>query len=278
MPSQPLRAAERGTAANGIVALHLECAAVADDPRDGGLVHRLDGGTSGALAAARTRDAWKALRAAFADGKVAKTYLALVDVIPLFVVGLMGAGLILPHKLHGRLQGVVTLIGAIVLILTALVLLIVAIVEVILMVTLLFAFPFGTIAYLIIWGSFPRGDAVVILSLLMFLKLVFAAALVAAQQRFIQNKGLVLLVLTSLVANLIVAFLHGLVPGFLVSITDGIAAIVLAIIAIIWAIVLLIGAIPAIVKAVRSTASTVESTAANTAKAVGSTAARRLPA
>jgi len=205
-------------------------------------------------------------------------YLALVDVIPLFVVGLMGAGLILPHKLHGRLQGVVTLIGAIVLILTALVLLIVAIVEVILMVTLLFAFPFGTIAYLIIWGSFPRGDAVVILSLLMFLKLVFAAALVAAQQRFIQNKGLVLLVLTSLVANLIVAFLHGLVPGFLVSITDGIAAIVLAIIAIIWAIVLLIGAIPAIVKAVRSTASTVESTAANTAKAVGSTAARRLPA
>jgi 23S rRNA pseudouridine1911/1915/1917 synthase len=82
MPSQPLRAAERGTAANGIVALHMECAAVADDPRDGGLVHRLDGGTSGALAAARTRDAWKSLRAAFADGKVAKTYLALVDAPP----------------------------------------------------------------------------------------------------------------------------------------------------------------------------------------------------
>lgn len=82
MPSQPLRAAERGTAANGIVALHSECAAVADDPRDGGLVHRLDGGTSGVLAAARTRDAWLALRAAFGDGRVAKTYLALVDARP----------------------------------------------------------------------------------------------------------------------------------------------------------------------------------------------------
>jgi hypothetical protein len=195
-------------------------------------------------------------------------YLALVDVIPLFVVGLMGAGLILPQRLHGRLQGVITLIGAIVLILLALVLLVIAIVEVILMVTLLFAFPFGTIAYLIILGSFPRGDAAVILSLLMFLKLVFAGALVGAQQRFLQDKGLVLLVLTSLICNLVVAFLHGLVPGILVSITDGIAAIVLAIVAIIWAIVLLIGAIPAIVKAIRSSASTMGSVATKQAGAI----------
>lgn len=82
MPSQPLRAGELGTAANGIVALHPECALVADDPRDGGLVHRLDGGTSGALAAARTRAAWQSLRAAFATHQVGKTYLALVDAPP----------------------------------------------------------------------------------------------------------------------------------------------------------------------------------------------------
>ena len=187
------------------------------------------------------------------------SYLALVDVIPLFTVVLMGAGMLLPHKLHGRLQGMVTLIGAIILILTALVLLVIAIVELITMVTLLFAFPFGTIAYLIIWGFFPRGEATVVLSLLMFLKLVFAGCLVAAQQRFLQNKGLVLLVLTSLIGNLIVAFLHGLVPVILVSILDNVGAIVLAVVAIIWAIVLLIGSIPAIVKAIRVTAaSTVE--------------------
>lgn len=82
MPSQPLRAGELGTAANGIVHLYPECASVGDDPRDGGLVHRLDIGTSGALAAARSRAAWTALRAAFHEGRVEKEYLALVEGAP----------------------------------------------------------------------------------------------------------------------------------------------------------------------------------------------------
>jgi hypothetical protein len=180
------------------------------------------------------------------------SYLALVDGIALFTVVLMAAALVVPHRLHGRVQGIATIIFAIILILTALVLLVIAIVEVITMVALLFAFPFGTIAYLIIWGFFPRGGAAVMLSLLMFLKLVFAGALVIAQPRFIQNKGLVLLVVTSLVCNVVAAFLHGLVPRILVSITDDIAAIIFAVVAIVWAIVLLIGSIPSVVKAVRS--------------------------
>ncbi|HUQ04529.1 MAG TPA: RluA family pseudouridine synthase [Kofleriaceae bacterium] len=82
IPSQPLRPGELGTAANGIVALHPECATAAADPRDGGLLHRLDGGTSGALAAARSPGAWSAMRAAFASQQVGKTYLALVDAPP----------------------------------------------------------------------------------------------------------------------------------------------------------------------------------------------------
>ena len=82
MPSQPLRAGELGTAASGMVARFPECAAVADDPRDGGLVHRLDIGTSGVLIAARTRAAWDALRAHFGGGAVAKTYLALCEAPP----------------------------------------------------------------------------------------------------------------------------------------------------------------------------------------------------
>ena len=77
MPSQPLRAGELGSAANAIVARFPECRAIGDDPRDGGLVHRLDTGTSGALAAARTPATYRALRAAFGAGEVAKTYLAI---------------------------------------------------------------------------------------------------------------------------------------------------------------------------------------------------------
>jgi len=82
MPSQPLRAGERGTAAGGLAAIDPACAAASDDPRDGGLVHRLDAGTSGVLIAARSRAAWTALRARFAAGRVTKEYLALVEAAP----------------------------------------------------------------------------------------------------------------------------------------------------------------------------------------------------
>ncbi|MGH3491043.1 MAG: hypothetical protein ACRDP8_24405 [Actinopolymorphaceae bacterium] len=184
-------------------------------------------------------------------------YLALVDAILLYTIALMGAGLVVPDRLHGRLQGIVTLVGAIVLILVGLVMLVVAFVELMIMVALFLATPFGTIAYLALWGFFPRSDAAVLLSLVMLLKVVFALALVLAQQRFLQNKGLVLLILTSFLCTLIVAFLHGLVPIVVVSIVDTLAAVVIAVVAIIWALVLLIGSIPAIVKAVRVTASTV---------------------
>ncbi|WP_432826859.1 hypothetical protein [Dactylosporangium sp. CA-092794] len=179
-------------------------------------------------------------------------YLALVDAAALFTVALMAAGLVVPQRLHGRLQGVVTLIFAIVLLLAAIGLLALGITKLIGMVTLLLAFPFGTIAYLIGFGSFPRGTAAAVLALLMFLKFVFAGSLTIAQERFLQNKGLVLLTLTSLLCTLLVSFLHGVVPGVLASITDAVGGIVCAVAAIVWALVLLVGAIAAIVTAARA--------------------------
>jgi hypothetical protein len=179
-------------------------------------------------------------------------YLALVDGVALFTIALMGIGLLAPKRLHGRVQGVVTLVFAILLTIGAVVLAIRAIAQLTLMVSLLFAPPFGTIAYLILWGSFPRGEATVLLSLLMFLKLVFAGSLLLAQPRFLQNKGLVALVLTSLVCTIAAEFLHGLVPLVLVSILDDVAAIVFAVVGTVWGVVLLIGSIPAIALAIRS--------------------------
>jgi 23S rRNA pseudouridine1911/1915/1917 synthase len=82
VPSQPLRAGELGTMANAIAFRFPECVAIGDDPRDGGLVHRLDIGTSGVLIAARTLDAHRALRAAFGAGMVIKHYLAITDGLP----------------------------------------------------------------------------------------------------------------------------------------------------------------------------------------------------
>jgi 23S rRNA pseudouridine1911/1915/1917 synthase len=79
IPSQPLRAGELGTVANAIAFRFPECVAIGDDPRDGGLVHRLDIGTSGVLVVARTIEAYRALRDAFGAGRVSKHYLAITD-------------------------------------------------------------------------------------------------------------------------------------------------------------------------------------------------------
>ncbi len=177
-------------------------------------------------------------------------YLGLIDGILLFTVGLMAASLLLPDSFHGRVQGIVTLIFAILLLLASLGLVFLALGKLLLMVGLFLSVPFGTIAYFAAFASFPRGAAAGVLSGIMLLKIGFIVCLLLAQQRFLQNKGLVLLILTSLLGNLIVSLLHGFVPGFLVSITDALAAIILAILAIIWLIVLFIGAIPAIIKAI----------------------------
>ena len=78
MPSHPLQPGERGTVVNALVARHPECAEASADPREGGLVHRLDTLTSGVLLAARTAEAWRALREAFSGRQVDKRYLAVV--------------------------------------------------------------------------------------------------------------------------------------------------------------------------------------------------------
>lgn len=77
VPSHPLRPGETGTVANALVARIPECQAASEDPREGGLCHRLDVETSGVLVAARTRDAWRRVREAFDRRAVDKRYLAL---------------------------------------------------------------------------------------------------------------------------------------------------------------------------------------------------------
>jgi hypothetical protein len=73
---------------------------------------------------------------------------------------------------------------------------------------------------------------------------------VLSQQRFLQNKGLVLLILTSLVANLIIGFLHAIVPGILVSITDNVASLIVVVLGAIWAVVYLVGGVVSVIKVV----------------------------
>jgi 23S rRNA pseudouridine1911/1915/1917 synthase len=79
VPSQPLQPGEQGTVANALIAKYPEMSSVGDDPREAGLCHRLDVETSGVILAARTREAWLQMRAAFSEERaVEKKYLALV--------------------------------------------------------------------------------------------------------------------------------------------------------------------------------------------------------
>jgi len=176
--------------------------------------------------------------------------LALVDTILVLVLGTMAAALVVPARVHGKVQGVVGLVVSFLVILAAIVTAFRALGQLILMVALLLAFPFGTIAYLIIWGSFDRGGAAVALGLLLLVKIVLAVCLAIAHQSFVTDKGMIVMVAASLIAGLVVSFLHGLVPGFLVSITDAIAAIVVAIIGIIVAILALLGSLVSIVRVI----------------------------
>ncbi len=78
LPCHPIRPAERATVMNGVVACFPETASAGTKLNEGGLVHRLDNGTSGALIVARTPEAFAELRNAVRQARLGHLYLALV--------------------------------------------------------------------------------------------------------------------------------------------------------------------------------------------------------
>ena len=182
---------------------------------------------------------------------LAISYLALFDALVLLALGLMAASLLIPDRALGRISGVVMLIVSFLLIVGGILLVLVALFALILMVSLFLAFPFGTAAYMAIYGFFARGEAAAVIGLLVAFKLGLGACLILAHQRFLQNRGLLVLLGGSLLLTLLIAFLHGLVPRPLVSITDALGAIVVGFVAVVWALVVLVGSVIAVGKSVK---------------------------
>jgi 23S rRNA pseudouridine1911/1915/1917 synthase len=77
IPCHPLKCGHNSTVINAVAAAYPEVAEVGDKPLEGGLVHRLDNGTSGALIIARTPDAFAVLRTAIRRSEISRRYLAL---------------------------------------------------------------------------------------------------------------------------------------------------------------------------------------------------------
>ena len=78
IPSHALRPGERGTVVSALIARYPELRGVGYRELESGLLHRLDGDTSGLLLAARDQATFEALRAAHERDEFEKRYLALV--------------------------------------------------------------------------------------------------------------------------------------------------------------------------------------------------------
>lgn len=176
--------------------------------------------------------------------------MALLDGLVFYATLIISIALLIPERVQSKLQGIVTIVVSFLLLLSDIGVIIKDVILLILMVSLLLAPIFGTIAYFAIWGTFNTSGPLAALSIVLLLKIIFAVCLILAHQRFLQNKGLVLIIVTSFVANLLIGFLYGLVPGFALSIVDDVAAIIICILAIIWAIIYLIGGIISFVKVI----------------------------
>lgn len=169
--------------------------------------------------------------------------MSILDGLIFYAIAVMAIALLLPERFQSKIQGIVTILVGLVLLFACIVRFFIDIQLLFTMIGLLLAIPFGTLVYLAVWGDFATGSAQAALSLIMFLKIAFSVCLVIAQQRFLKNKGLVLIILTSFLANIIIAFLYGLVPTFLVHILDEVAALIVCILAGVWIVIYLIGGV-----------------------------------
>jgi hypothetical protein len=182
-------------------------------------------------------------------------YLASLDLLMLYTLVLLSLDELGPLRgLLARAQGMVTFILSLLGLLAMIVMIFSALSLIILMVSMFVAVPFGTLAYLLIWGHFATGAAHLLLAFVMLLKLAGTTFLLLSRPLFLKNFGFLLLLATTLLATLLLQILQSWFPTILVSITDAVGALVIGILAATWLIVFLIGSIPAIINSLRSLA------------------------
>ena len=179
------------------------------------------------------------------------TYLALLDGLLFFALLMKVLAAVLPARVHGAAQGCLTGLVGLLGLLGGILMIIVAFLFLMLLLGLLMAVPFGTAIYFGCYGSFERGEAAATLSICMFLKLVATGCVLLSHPDELKTKATLLFWGCALLANFLVAWLHALLPRVLTSVTDVVAAIVVAVIGAIWALLLLLGAISPIWKTLK---------------------------
>ena len=170
-------------------------------------------------------------------------YLALVTGLLLLILVLTALPILIGDRITGTVQGIISIIGGLLGLIGGITMAIVAFSALLLMVSMFLAIPFGTIAYLAIFGSFDTGGAAAITTMVIILLIGGLILLIFAQERFLKSKGLLLLFGTAILLTFVLSLLHSIVPRILVSITDALGALIIAIVGAIWSLVILIGGI-----------------------------------
>lgn len=174
--------------------------------------------------------------------------LALINAVLVLVLALTAARLLIGDRAVGAVQGIVSVVVGLMGLLCAVGVALASFTALLAMVSLLVSAPFGTLAYLAVFGSFPVGSAAVLVGLILVLQLSGLACLALAQQRFLTSKGLVLLFASAAALTIVTGLLHGFVPGFLASITDALAALISAVVAAVWFVLQLVLGIVAVLR------------------------------
>ena len=84
-------------------------------------------------------------------------FLAFLDGLLLFTVVMLGLSLIMDLRTYGRAQGVATLVVMLLWVIASFLTAMLALAKLFLMIGLFVSAPFGTIAYLALWGNFPKA-------------------------------------------------------------------------------------------------------------------------
>ncbi|MDP2354773.1 MAG: hypothetical protein Q8M31_01770 [Beijerinckiaceae bacterium] len=191
--------------------------------------------------------------ASFKRPGVGITAVAYFDLVFLYTLALISLDLFrVAPAVIARFQGLITLIGSFLGCLGSLALAFLTFMFLMMMVSLLLTVPFGTVAYIAVWGDFDVEGAKAILALTMTLKLIGVGLMLFASPSFLKNKGFMALAIFSLGFSFVLGLLHTWPPGILVSIADALGALVITIVLVVWTIALILGSLPAIWKALRS--------------------------
>ena len=130
---------------------------------------------------------------ALGQGQLGIAALWLFDISLLWTLILGALAFVVDRNLLGKVQGIVTLVLSIVIILWGLKTLIIDFVLLLIMVALLSSF-FGWLVYVPLFAFFNTGQAAEFLGILTLFKLVALVLLVVAQRRFARQFGILLIV------------------------------------------------------------------------------------